>query len=140
MSQENVEIARRAYALVSDLSAFRGGNQDDSYLDYLHPDCELVPPPIYPDTEPSYVGLDGWRRWLGLIDEVFDDWGFEPEQFFDAGDNVVVFVQTSGIAKQSGAEVTIPAAHVLTLRDARIARVEVFLDRKQALEAAGLSG
>jgi ketosteroid isomerase-like protein len=50
-----------------------------------------------------------------------------------------VYVRTSGTAKQSGAAVEIPAAHVITLRDGRIVRIQVFLDRAEALEAAGLS-
>jgi ketosteroid isomerase-like protein len=49
-----------------------------------------------------------------------------------------VFVRTSGTARQSGAPVEIPVAHVLTLRDGRVTRLEVFLDRHEALEAVGL--
>ena len=44
-----------------------------------------------------------------------------------------------GTAKQSGAGLAISAAHVLTLRDGRIARTDVFLDRADALEVAGMS-
>jgi ketosteroid isomerase-like protein len=139
MSQENVEIIHRAYALLSDWPAVRRGDHDDAYLDYFAHDAELVLPPIYPDTESAYVGLEGWKRWLQEIDDVFDDWGFEAEQILDAGQQVVVLVRTSGTAKQSRAAVTISAAHVHTLRDARVVRVEVFLDRSEALEAAGLS-
>jgi ketosteroid isomerase-like protein len=139
VSRENVEIVRGAYALLSDLPGARRGEHDDDFLDYFTEDAELVPPPIYPDVESVYVGREGWKRWLEQIDDVFDDWGFEAEEFLDAGSRVVVLVRTSGTAKQSGAAVTIPAAHLHTLRDARIVRLEVFLDRREALEAAGLS-
>jgi ketosteroid isomerase-like protein len=139
MSQENIEIVRRAYALLGDLSGARRGDFDDLFLDYFSDDAELVPPRIYPDVEPVYVGLEAWKRWLRQIDDVFDDWGFEAENFRDAGGQVVVLVRTSGTAKQSGAAVTIPAAHVHTLRDARVVRLEVFLDRREAFKAAGLS-
>jgi len=139
VSRENVEIVRGAYAIFGDLGAARRGDYDEELPAYFSEDAELVPPPIYPDVESVYVGIEGWRRWLAQIDEVFDDWGFEPEEFIDAGSRVIVLVRTSGTAKQSGAAVTIPAAHVLTLRDARIVRLEVFLDRREALEAAGLS-
>jgi ketosteroid isomerase-like protein len=139
VSRETLEIVRRAYALLSDLPGARRGEYDDDFLDYFSESAELVPPRIYPDVEPVYVGREGWRRWLGQIDDVFDDWGFEAEDFIDAGQQVVVLVRTSGTAKQSGASVTIPAAHVLTVKDARVVRLEVFLDRREALEAAGLS-
>ena len=140
MSADNVEIVRRAYAHLSDLDAFRRGERDDALLSLFADDAELLPPQIYPDTEAVYVGLEGWKRWLELIDEVFEEWGFEAEEFADAGHQVVVLVRTSGTAKQSGAAVTIPVAHVHTLRDGRIVRVEVFLDRRDALGAAGLLG
>jgi ketosteroid isomerase-like protein len=138
VSPENGEIVRRAYAILSDLAGVRRGEHDDALLEHFTPDCELVPPRTYPDIESSYVGLDGVKRWLEQVDDVFDDWGFEAEDFLDAGDQVVVLVQTSGTAKQSGAAVTIPAAHVHRLRAGRIVRVEVFLDRRQALETAGI--
>ena len=72
------------------------------------------------------------------MDEIWDDWLTEPERFLDAGSQVVAFVRVSGTAKQSGAALAISAAHVLTLRDGRVARTEVFLDHREALEAAGL--
>ena len=50
-----------------------------------------------------------------------------------------MFVRVSGVAKQGGPAVAISAAHVLTLRDGRITRADIFLDRSDALEAAGLS-
>jgi ketosteroid isomerase-like protein len=49
-----------------------------------------------------------------------------------------VFVRTSGTARQSGAEVEIPAAHVLALEDGRVTRTEVFLDRQEALKAVNV--
>jgi ketosteroid isomerase-like protein len=139
MSQENVELVRRAYSLLTDLPGARRGEYDDAFFDYFAADAELIPPPIYPDVEPLYVGLDGWKRWLEQIDEVFDDWGFEPEKFIDAGEKVAVLVRTSGTAKQSGVAVTIAAVHVHTVRDRRVVRFEVFLDRREGLQATGIA-
>ena len=78
------------------------------------------------------------HQWERLIDEIWIDWGFEAERFFDAGDQVAVFVRTSGTARQSGAPVEIAVAHVLTLKDGRVTRTEVFLNRQEALDAVGL--
>jgi ketosteroid isomerase-like protein len=138
MSRENVEIVRRLYSLRPDAAGIVRGDFDKVVFDYFHPDVELVPPLSYPDTESSYRGQEGVRRWFRQIDEIWDDWRFEAERFIDAGDRVVVFVRVSGTAKQSGAAVAISDAHVLTLRDGRVTRVDVFLDRPEALEAAGL--
>jgi ketosteroid isomerase-like protein len=87
----------------------------------------------------SYRGLEGVHQWQGLMNEIWADWDFQAERFFDAGDEVAVFVRTSGTARQSGAPVEISVAHVLTLRDGRVTRLKVFLDRHEALEALGLS-
>ena len=100
---------------------------------------ELIPPPIYPDAASSYRGLEGTHEWQRLMDQVWVDWRLHAQRFFDAGDQVAVFVRTSGTARQSGAPVEISVAHVFTLLDGRITRLEVFLDRHEALEAVGLS-
>jgi ketosteroid isomerase-like protein len=142
MSEENVEAVRKAYVLIAEVEgpAILRGDFDDIYSEYLTDDLEVVPPPIYPDADPVYVGLNGYKRWLRQMDDAFDHWGFEAERFLDAGPRgVLVYVRTSATAKHGGVAVTIPAAHLCTLRDGRIARLVVFLDRAQALEAAGLS-
>jgi ketosteroid isomerase-like protein len=138
MSEENMEIVRRLYSLTLDAAAIVRGDLDEIFLDYFHPDVEVVPPAAYPDTESSYRGLEGIRRLFRQMDEIWDDWRVEPESLFDAGSQVVVFVRVSGTAKQSEAGLAISAAHVVTLRDGRIARTDVLLDRDEALEAAGL--
>ena len=69
MSQENVEIVRRLYSLAPDAAAVVRGDYDEVFLDYFHPDFELVPPTAYPDTESSYrarkgraVGSGRWTK------------------------------------------------------------------------------
>jgi len=139
MSEENVEVVRRLYSLAPDAAGVVRGDYDDVFVDYFDPDFELVPPSTYPDTESSYRGQEGVRRWFQQLEEIWDDWRTEGERFFDAGSQVVVFVRVSGTAKQSGAALAISAAHVLTLRDGRVTRTDVFLDRSESLEAAGLN-
>jgi ketosteroid isomerase-like protein len=137
MSQENVEVIRRDYEV---FEAYGFAAPADVYDELFHPDAEVVPPAIYPDTEPSYSGFEGFQRWSRQVDEMWDDWHFEPERFFDAGDQVVVFVRVSATGTQSRVAVEMATAHVFTLRDGRIARVEIFLDRQEALKAVGLEG
>jgi ketosteroid isomerase-like protein len=138
MSRENVEVVHRLYSLRPDAAAVVRGDYDDVFLDYFHPDFEFVPPSAYPDAESSYRGQEAVRRWFQQMEEIWDDWRFEAERFFDAGTQVVVFVRVSGSAKQSGAALTISTGHVLTLRDGRVTRADIFLDRSEALAAAGL--
>lgn len=138
MSQENVEIVRRVYSLRADPLGIARGDYDDVFRTYFDPEYEVVPPSAYPDVESSYRGADALRRWFQQMNEIWDDFRVEAESFLDAGAQVIVLVRVSGAAKQSGAAFAIPTAHVVTLQDGRIARTDIFLDRAEALEAAGL--
>ncbi len=58
----------------------------------------------------------------------------------DAGDKVVTLAIEHGRGRASGATVEARrTAHVWTMRANKAIRVDLFLDRAQALEAAGLS-
>src|ERR687898_116182 len=138
MSQETVETVRRVYALRADAAGIARGDYTDVFRDYFDPEYEVVPPFAYPDTESSYRGREGLRRWFQQMTEIWDDFRIEPERFFDAGAQVVVFVRVTGTAKQSGAAPGTSAAHVVTLRNGRLTRTDIFLDRAEALEAVGL--
>ncbi len=59
-------------------------------------------------------------------------------EFTDAGDHVVVEVFQRGRGRASGAEVEGRFWFVYEIRDGRIMRQDVFGDRRQALEVAGL--
>ena len=133
MSQENVELVRRAY------SAGAPGVLDERlFAETCAPDAEFVFPQAYPDTEPRYVGLSGFRRAMQEMNEIWEDLRFEAERFLDAGESVVVLVRTSGTARSSGAALEIPVAHVFDVRDRRVVRLRIFLDRHEALKAVGL--
>ena len=81
-------VVRRMYALLTDRGAWRRGEYDQVFLEYCSADYELIPPPIYPDAATSLRGLEGVREWQRLMDEIWVDWDFSAEHFFDAGDQV----------------------------------------------------
>jgi ketosteroid isomerase-like protein len=135
VSQQNLEIVRRLYD--SD-AAMRRAAFPAVFAEFFHRDAEIVPPEAYPDTEASYRGVEGFLRWQAELDEIWDDWRVEAERFFGVGDHVVVFARISGSAKQSRASLATSTGHLLTLNEGRVARVEIFLDRREALKAIGL--
>ena len=69
----------------------------------------------------------------------FDNFVLEPEDFFEAEDEVVVFVKARGQIKGGTAAVESRHAHVWTMRDGTIRSLKLFPKREQALAAAGLS-
>ena len=88
---------------------------------------------------------DGQVLRLAGMTEFFDTqpWGrslrFEAESINAAGtDRVLVFVRVRGVGSGSGVEIEGRLAHLITIRENRLARTEVYTDRDKALKAAGL--
>src|SRR6266550_8101059 len=127
MSQANVEMLRAAY---------KGFNLNKHFnRDLLAPDVEFTQPEIGQST---YFGRDGVARGVQELLDVFDDVQAVPEEFFDAGEQVVVFVRLTGRARGSGVPVEFPLAHVFRLRGELVDQWHAYPDRHAALKAAGL--
>jgi ketosteroid isomerase-like protein len=85
------------------------------------------------------VGVDEVNRWLAEWVEGFDNWSLDIEEVVDAGHQVVSFIRQRANPRHGGPEIEMRMAQVWTFRDGRIARMEMYADRAEALEAAGLS-
>ena len=74
------------------------------------------------------------------MQESFNDYSVEIQEFIDAGETtVVVPVRISARGKGSGVNIRTRVAHLWTLRDGKLIRGEVFESMEEALEAAGVS-
>ena len=130
MSKENVEIVRSIY------QAFNRGDWDAVYRDQ-HPDVKLTTPRrglnagIFRGRE---EGQGYWEDWFEPYEEVTA----EPLEFYESGDQLVVFVKTRLRPMGSRAEVEVQAGHLWTIRDGAVVSMQVFPEREEALEAAGL--
>ena len=152
MSQENVEVVRRmykemdaAYGRIEALhEAHESGNFDEllpAAEEMLHGDFVLTPPEDSPFPEAGgreWRGREGFLRFAAGQTEGFDAMSLEPEEFIDAGDKVVVPLRFGGRARYTGLEVKFAVIHVVTMRDGKMARLDIYLGRAEALEAAGL--
>jgi uncharacterized protein len=87
----------------------------------------------------SYRGHEGMRQWFEDVAEYWESMWVEAYQFLDAEQAVVVVGRVHGRGKRSGVAIEAPAAWVFHLRDARLTYLRLYLDREEALEAAGLS-
>ena len=87
----------------------------------------------------TYRGRDAI---LSVWDEFDQQWAsisWEVEEFLDAGDDrVVTLHRVAATGRESGIEVTRELGGVWEIRDGRIAGFWIYLDRDEALEAAGL--
>src|SRR5215204_3769878 len=97
MSEENVEVVRRA------IEAY-GQEGLDGVLRYYDPEIEWTSTGGYIERG-TYRGHDGLRRYLGTMEEEFEDLRIEPVELIDAGEQVVSSVRFTGQGKASGAPV-----------------------------------
>ena len=133
MSQENVEIVRRAG------EAWKLGGVA-AMLEFLDPKIEGRVRPDLPAAG-TYRGHDGVKRLFERFEDVLEDQGYEPQEFIDAGELVVMPLQWWGRGRLSGVEVAERRGEtwVFTVRDGTIAAVQEYRNKREALEAAGLS-
>jgi ketosteroid isomerase-like protein len=133
MSQENVEIVRRFGECWERMDW-------DRAADLVDPDVEQHPTVGGLEQGRVLRGLDQIRRDYEAVDETWDEHRIESGELVDAGDRVVSFHREFQRGKSSGVELEIEAAILFDLRDGRIVRIQGYMDRAEALEAAGLSG
>jgi ketosteroid isomerase-like protein len=131
MSQENVEVVRRA------LDAFLNGDVETA-LSFYDPDVEWDGTNL-PDGQ---IGrgheaiMEHLRRWAAQ----WEEWTVEVERIVDArSDRVVVFLRERG-RSASGLNMDELHAEVYEVRGGKIVRRQGFSDPNDALEAVGLRG
>ncbi len=129
MSQENVELVRTVLAGWA-RGDFRAGS------DLLAADFEWKqrPDAVEPGTHRgASIGTA-----LREVFEVWENYRIEPKEYIDAGDRIVVVGRARGTARGSGLELDQNLFFLWTARDGKLASVELFRDRAEALEAVGL--
>ncbi len=139
MSQENVEIVRSLYKRL---------NAADDVEAAMHVAEEVIDPEI--EFEISWRsgrdaadfrvlhGIEEVRTVLAELMAPFASFRWENHESFDAGDEVVLILESLVTPNESAAEISTGRfGYVFTLRDGKIARVQDFPDPAEALEAAG---
>jgi ketosteroid isomerase-like protein len=131
MSQADIERLRAVYEAVS------RGDWDAAFHE-ASPNFELKTP----DTNPiagTYRGPDEVRRFFEELWAAFAEVAAQPKRFVDLDDRILVFLLMRLRPTDSNATLEMRIAHLWTVRDGEIIRCEVFTEREDALEAAGLS-
>ncbi|HVV59266.1 MAG TPA: nuclear transport factor 2 family protein [Gaiellaceae bacterium] len=124
-----VEIVQRSY------DAFGRGDMEGVVAD-MHPDIEWHQAQGLPHGG-LYRGLEEVRR--NIFDPLEGSWwdtfSADPDEFLDAGDQVVVIGRYRGVAKGTGKQLDVPFVHVWTLVDEKAVRFRQFLDTAGWIEA-----
>jgi ketosteroid isomerase-like protein len=133
MSQENVEIVRQAFDALNARDTDRALSMCDPEIEYR----SAFVPALAPKT---YRGLDGMVRWREDVAAALEDFHVEDIRFLDAGgDRVVALYRIVVPGAGSGVPVSQEVGALWQLRNGKLLKGEVYLDQRQALEAAGLS-
>ena len=132
MSQANIETVREQHAVFDQLVE---GREIGSWVyGYFDPACEYRP---VEELEPvcGHRALIEWtERWL----EAWSSWSESIEEIIDGGEVVFSAATINARGLTSGLEIQQRIFYVFEMRDGKILRLVEYLDRDDALEAAGL--
>ena len=128
---ERVELVKRSLAAYN-------GRDFEALRRISHPDMELdwsasrgLEAGVYRGVE-DVLGF--YRNFLDTFEQVV----IEPDRFIETGDSVVV-PNTAYLRGRDGIEAVARSALVFELRGDRIARVRLYQETQEALEAVGLT-
>jgi ketosteroid isomerase-like protein len=126
---DNVEIMRRGY----EAFAARGV---DGFLEFIHPEFELVTPPALALEPQTYRGHDGVRRYFESFYEAVDEIRLEADEFLPAGEKVIIPFRLITRGRTSGIEAGMHAVQVWELRDGKAIRADIYPTLEEARAAA----
>jgi ketosteroid isomerase-like protein len=130
MSQENVELVRPIYNALN--------RRDwEAVFRNAHPDFELTTQ--RGANAGTYRGHQPVQSFFEDYLTAFDTLVFEPEEFFEGGDQVVAFVTVRAQIKGGSGDLEPRIGHLWTIRGATILSLNTFPRVEDALAAAGLS-
>jgi len=86
-----------------------------------------------------YRGHEGIRAWYAETNEPWAELQAEPERFIDAGERTVVIIALHARVPGGRVDVGARIAHVVTIRDGKIVRLDGYDEPDDAVAAAGLS-
>jgi ketosteroid isomerase-like protein len=136
MSQENVEIVRRAYDAFNQWAAHpeRRPLADTSLL---HPEVEFHTYATSPEAG-VYRGPDAVIQYNQRLFEQFESVRIEVQELVPAGDRVIVTSRQHAVPRGGQRAMVVDVVEVWTIREGLLAARRSFATRAEALEAVGL--
>jgi ketosteroid isomerase-like protein len=132
MSDEKVELARQAVDAWNRRDA-------DWVIANSTPDVEFTPAvagSVEGEARRTLRGADGFRRFFADLDETWEQFEVEVQEFRELGNAVVTVCRVHAMGRGSGLELDQPMAMVSWFRGEKFARAQSFLDLDEALKAA----
>ena len=128
MSEESLATIRSAY------DAFGAGGLDGA--------VGLLDPEVVWDAREAYAHRGAFfgpyevHNYLKTLGDVWDDYRLEAEEMTPSiGGRYMVTGRVRGVERATGRDVEAPFIHVIKVRNGRITKVQIFVDRNRAVEA-----
>lgn len=129
MTETNADLVRQGF------EALRDGDVE-ALMPLVHPEFELTTPPNLAAEPDTYRGPGGLRRYFESFYEAMDQVTFEPDDFIEVGERVVVPSTLRTRGRTTGIETSQRVVQIWDIKDGKAFRVEVHATLKQALAAA----
>ena len=129
MPEENVEIVRRMY------DAYLRGDAEGA-LAHLHPEVK-TDFTVRADIRGVKTGREAMREIVTTWVNTWDDYTETIDELFELGDRVCLVATQTGRGKGSGALIENQFAALYEVEDGLITSVTMFMNRADALNAAG---
>jgi ketosteroid isomerase-like protein len=132
MSQEMLKLVSAG------LDAVNRGDLD-AMLQMCDPEIEWIAiPGFLPDSE-DYRGRAGVEAWFEKIGESLGEVHWDADEVVASDGRLMVALRLSATGRASGIEGEFRIFQAWTVRNDKLIRLESFLSRAEALDAAGLS-
>jgi ketosteroid isomerase-like protein len=132
MSQENVEIVRRVFAV------FNHGDVGE-LADLVSPDWVMDWSQSIGPLQGTFAGLAGAASWMDAIKQTFDEFAITATEYIGSGERIVVRARVTGTGRGSGVAVEAGGTTLWEVEEGRVVRMTLYQNDAEALEAAGLS-
>jgi ketosteroid isomerase-like protein len=128
MSESSAETVRRLFELADPAHL-------DAALELVSEDFSVEVPGSMSAEPDVYEGHDGARRYFAGFEGLIDDVRFEPLEFEEHGDAVLVWLRLSGRGTVSGIAVEQSAAVVTWVKDGKLTAMRLYPDMDEARAA-----
>ena len=131
MSEENLRVVG---------AMFDAFSRDDmaAMLELYDPSVVFTPIPETPDIQ-SFHGHEGLLQGLAQTTDIWDDFSVELREMRAFDDHVLASLRWWGRGPSSGIQMDVDICALVSFREGKIVRLQLFASEQQALEAAGLS-
>ncbi len=139
MSEENVELARRLIERLNAVGRTEPGDFDPERAfgelwERIDSEAELRGRRDAPDPV-DYRGREGFAEFLRMMTEIFAEIRWEPMEFIDRGDAVVVVAKVVAVGRGSDVPVQMDETDVIWFADGSLVRLAGFATKEEGMAA-----